>query len=104
MPRSCWSSTADAWGQSAARSRARRVSVVHNPKMSSKQWFSALLFAGIVCSFAFSQAKAPAPPEKPSVTPSDFSKEAYVIEKSYTRIRAENDGTGTREVTVEVKV
>src|SRR3954447_23648652 len=75
--------------------------------MCLKQWFSALLFAGIVCSGLQSQSKAPEQDkaaEKPAVTPSDFSKEAYVIEKSYSRIRAEDDGTGTREVTVEVKV
>lgn len=75
--------------------------------MSLKQWFSALLLTGIVCSFAYSQTKVPKEDKaagKPAVTPPDFSKEAYVIQKSYTRIKAENDGTGTREQTVEVKV
>ena len=34
----------------------------------------------------------------------DFSKEAYVIERLYSRIEAESDGTGTRERSAEIKV
>jgi tetratricopeptide (TPR) repeat protein/transglutaminase-like putative cysteine protease len=35
---------------------------------------------------------------------SDFSKEAYTVEKLSTQITAENDGTGTKERTAEVKI
>ena len=41
--------------------------------------------------------------DKPAA-PQDYSKEAFVIEKLQTRIAAESDGSGTREVTAEVKV
>jgi tetratricopeptide (TPR) repeat protein len=50
---------------------------------------------------AFGQAK---PEGKPSSPASDFSKEAYVVEHMHTRVTGENDGTGTREVTAEIKV
>jgi Flp pilus assembly protein TadD/transglutaminase-like putative cysteine protease len=69
--------------------------------MSLKQWFSALLFTGLVCSL---HAQEKAAEKQAAATPSDFSKEAYVIEKSFTRTRVENDGTGTREVAAEIKV
>jgi tetratricopeptide (TPR) repeat protein len=42
--------------------------------------------------------------EKPAYSPQDYSKEAYVIEKLHTRIIAENDGSGKREVVAEVKI
>jgi tetratricopeptide (TPR) repeat protein/transglutaminase-like putative cysteine protease len=70
--------------------------------MSSKQ-FIALLFAGIALSYACAQDKEK-PGAKLSAPGPDFSKEAYVIDRISTRIRAENDGTDTREVTAEVKV
>src|ERR1700675_953992 len=41
--------------------------------------------------------------EKPAPM-QDYTKEAYVIEKLQTRITEEADGSGTREVTAEVKV
>jgi uncharacterized protein DUF3857 len=34
----------------------------------------------------------------------DYSKEAFVIEQSFTRISFENDGTGTRESSVRVRI
>jgi tetratricopeptide (TPR) repeat protein/transglutaminase-like putative cysteine protease len=37
-------------------------------------------------------------------SPSDYSKEAYVFEKAYQRVRVEDDGSGTREQEVEAKV
>src|SRR5215469_5267850 len=68
--------------------------------MSSKVRFAALVFLGITSSL-FGQVKST---DKPPVSAQDFSKEAYVIEHLYTRVQAENDGTGTREVTARVKV
>lgn len=44
------------------------------------------------------------PPEKAAGAPADFSKEAYTIERSDVRIAAENDGTGAREITSEIKI
>jgi len=41
---------------------------------------------------------------KPDSPRPDFSKEAFTIERMSTRITAENDGAGTREVTAEVKM
>lgn len=41
---------------------------------------------------------------KPDSSRPDFSKEAFTIERLSTRITAESDGTGTREVIAEVKV
>jgi tetratricopeptide (TPR) repeat protein/transglutaminase-like putative cysteine protease len=41
---------------------------------------------------------------KPDSSRPDFSKEAFTIERTFTRITAESDGTGTREVTAEVKM
>lgn len=40
----------------------------------------------------------------PSSSSPDVSKEAYVVERWYTRIAYESDGTGTRERTAEIKV
>lgn len=62
------------------------------------------LFAAILLVWgeaAFAQAKSEA---KPSSSAPDFSKEAYVVEHLHTRVTGENDGTGTREVTAEIKV
>ena len=73
--------------------------------MSSKQWFSALLLFGVSLSPGRAQeAPHDKAPEKPLSAPSDFSKEAYVIERVATRITAEADGSGTREVSAEVKI
>lgn len=43
-------------------------------------------------------------PAEKSAPPKDFSKEAYVLERWNTVVKMENDGTGMRERTVEVKV
>lgn len=69
--------------------------------MSCKHWFSALLFVAAGLSFAYTQQQATA---KPVPATPDFSKEAYVIERIESRVHAEDDGTGTREVTAEVRV
>src|ERR1700729_322341 len=69
--------------------------------MSSKRWVSALLFAAIAFSSAHTQTKATV---KLSPDTPDFSKEAYVVERLSSRIKLENDGTGTREVAAQVKV
>ena len=56
--------------------------------------FAALLSAGF----------AQKPDIKPPDTSPDFSKEAYTIERLTSRITVEGDGTGSREVTAEVKI
>ncbi|MGO9086525.1 MAG: DUF3857 domain-containing protein [Candidatus Sulfotelmatobacter sp.] len=43
-------------------------------------------------------------PSPPDSSRPDFSKEAFTVERISTRIAAESDGTGTREVTAEVKI
>jgi tetratricopeptide (TPR) repeat protein len=43
-------------------------------------------------------------PEKPSSAESDYSKEAFVVQRYYTSLAMEADGTGTRELTAEVKM
>jgi hypothetical protein len=66
------------------------------------------LLAGIVVSPGLSQSNSNVKPVSPALaaTPSagDYSKEAFVIEKSYTRISEESDGTGIRERTAAVKI
>jgi hypothetical protein len=50
---------------------------------------------------------APASQDKPSTPvgkPPDFSKEALVFDKIYTRIHEEADGTGIRETTVKIRI
>lgn len=64
--------------------------------MFSIRWFSVLLIAASTLPFVRAQST-------PAQVP-DFSKEAYVIERLYTRIDAENEGTGTRELTAEIRV
>src|ERR1700690_1204483 len=41
---------------------------------------------------------------KAATAPQDYSKEAYVIERYYTRMSAEADGSGTRELTAQAKM
>jgi tetratricopeptide (TPR) repeat protein/transglutaminase-like putative cysteine protease len=43
-------------------------------------------------------------PEKAALPPQDYSKEAYVIQRSHVRLTPEADGTGTRELAAEVKI
>jgi len=73
--------------------------------MSSKQWFSTLLLFGIAFSLARAQDKGQdRGTEKQSDPASNVSREAYVIERVYTRISGENDGTGTRESEAEIRM
>jgi hypothetical protein len=44
------------------------------------------------------------PPQNPPPPPQDYSKEAYVIERSHMQMIAEVDGTGTRQLTAEVRI
>lgn len=60
-----------------------------------------VLFLLATASLLLAQAK---PGEKATSAVQDFSKEAYVIERYYSRIQMENDGTGTREQTARVKM
>src|SRR5579864_2397638 len=61
----------------------------------------AVLWLAIAVSSVFAQSKGE---EKPSTAAQDYSKEAYVIKHVSTRITAENDGSGTREVSAEIKM
>jgi tetratricopeptide (TPR) repeat protein/transglutaminase-like putative cysteine protease len=67
--------------------------------MCSIRCWSVLLLAASALPFVQAQST----PAQKQVLP-DFSKEAFVVERLYTRVQAENDGTGTREVTAEVRV
>jgi tetratricopeptide (TPR) repeat protein/transglutaminase-like putative cysteine protease len=64
-----------------------------------KQLLAALMFVTFLAP-VIAQKSAEAPV---AATP-DFSKEAYTIERLTSRITAESDGTGSREVTAEVKI
>ena len=68
--------------------------------LSCKVCLPALFLLGFT-SPLLAQAKSG---EKPTSAVQDFSKEAYVIERLYTRVQAEDDGTGSREVTARVKM
>jgi tetratricopeptide (TPR) repeat protein/transglutaminase-like putative cysteine protease len=53
------------------------------------------------------QAKSPAPPARPSTAesgPSDFSKEPFVLESTVTKMRFENDGAYSFEVTQRARI
>ncbi|HEY3974307.1 MAG TPA: DUF3857 domain-containing protein [Candidatus Sulfotelmatobacter sp.] len=69
--------------------------------MSSKNALAVLLIAACAIPFAFGQVKAD---EKPSSAATDFSKEAYVIDRLRTAIIEEADGSGSREHSAEVKI
>jgi hypothetical protein len=69
--------------------------------MSSTRWL--LLLPVVASALALAHAQ-PSPGQKQNPPAPDFSKEAYVIERFYTRVTAESDGTGTRELTAEVKM
>jgi tetratricopeptide (TPR) repeat protein/transglutaminase-like putative cysteine protease len=69
--------------------------------MSLKTVFAVVLFAGITFSAVLAQVKTL---EKPAAAAQDFSKEAYVIEKFDTRIIAEDDGSGSRERSAEIRI
>jgi Domain of Unknown Function with PDB structure (DUF3857) len=43
-------------------------------------------------------------PEKSSPAAPDFSREAYVVERIATKVAAENDGTGARDVSAQIKL
>jgi len=57
-----------------------------------------VLFAWVAIAPAIAQSQ-PA-----GVLAQDFSKEAYVFDRLYTRISAENDGTGTRETEAQIHI
>lgn len=62
------------------------------------------LVAALLITVSFAPALAQKPAERPNITGPDFSKEAYTIERLACRISAEGNGTGSREVTAEVKI
>jgi len=74
--------------------------------MPRKIVLAAFALGGLGLCSAYAQVKPPEKtPDKPS-TPAaqDFSKEAYVLERYAMVIKAESDGTGTREATAEIKM
>jgi len=70
------------------------------PQTPSKTLLTCLLFVGIVPLSTVAQVKD----VQPAPVPHDYSKEAYVVERYSTRMVAETDGSGTREVTAEVRM
>jgi hypothetical protein len=75
-------------------------------------WFFAgvALISGTAQAQTSGQVEMPAKPssaakdQKPVLPARDDSKEAFVVERYYTRMSAEADGTGTREMRAEVKI
>jgi|SRR5215469_3830683 len=65
----------------------------------SKFGFSLSLALVCFCSLAVSAQQPP----KPSISP-DYSHEAYVYEQISSKLTFENDGTGTRDISVRVRV
>jgi tetratricopeptide (TPR) repeat protein len=63
---------------------------------------SRLFIIFLVLSFVFHVAQAQGP-SKPDTKP-DYSKEAFVVEHTSTRIVFENDGTGTRESEARIRI
>jgi tetratricopeptide (TPR) repeat protein/transglutaminase-like putative cysteine protease len=72
--------------------------------MSSKTPLVVLFLAWIALPSVLAQVNASEKPAASSSPSSDYSKEAYVIDKLHTRIAVEDDGTDTREVTAEIKM
>ncbi len=68
--------------------------------MPSKTLFTFFLLAGIAAPPGVAQVKD----ANPVPAPQDYSKEAFVIERYSTRIVEEEDGSGVRELTAEVKM
>jgi transglutaminase-like putative cysteine protease len=58
----------------------------------------------ILLALAFGGVAQVKVPQKSTTPPADYSKEAFVIEKLYTRVNAADDGTNTRAVTAEIKI
>jgi len=69
--------------------------------MSQKRPLVFGLMAVLAVSLALAQQKPAAPP---ALTARDFSKEAYTIERRDVRIAFEDDGTGSRQVSSEIKI
>lgn len=69
------------------------------PRIFGKQLLAAMLFAASL-SPAFAQKSA----DSQIATTPDLSKEAYIFEQLSSRITAESDGTGSREVTAGIRV
>src|SRR5690349_1016568 len=59
-----------------------------------RRWLAFLLVPTAWC-FGVDQAKNPA---------SDYSKEAFVIERSADKVKFENDGTYVREMSARIKI
>jgi hypothetical protein len=78
--------------------------------MLRKTLLTLFFLAGIAPLFSGAQAPVPGQlpaqitSEKPAPPAQDYSREAFTIERYSTRISAENDGTGTREITAELKM
>src|SRR6476620_11224335 len=58
----------------------------------------------LLCACMPFASKAAQLQEKPSSAEPDYSKEAFVVQRYETRLVMEVDGTGTRELTAEVKM
>ena len=77
-----------------------------------KSFWIAALCAFAISSAAAGQQKNAAPAAPQSTTkpaeqksqPADYSQEPFVVEKYYTSVRFENDGTGERDVSARIRV
>src|SRR5579862_493330 len=102
MLRICSNCTASAWARWRARNRNSNDPVVGvGDRMSQKRPLVFGLMAVLAVSLALAQQKPAAPP---ALTARDFSKEAYTIERRDVRIAFEDDGTGSRQVSSEIKI
>lgn len=66
--------------------------------------FVLILFSCLAFNHAVSQDAAKAATTKPAVAQADYSKEAFVDEEDVTKVSFENDGTGTREALVRIRI
>jgi tetratricopeptide (TPR) repeat protein/transglutaminase-like putative cysteine protease len=78
------------------------IEAIHNNGVFPRAWkqLVATLLSASLLSVGFAQK----PSETPPNASHDFSKEAYTLERFATRITAEADGTGSRELTAEIKI
>lgn len=51
-----------------------------------------------------SSGASPSPSASPAPKPGDYAKEALVVEKLYSRVREEADGTGTKQITARLRI
>jgi tetratricopeptide (TPR) repeat protein len=63
-----------------------------------------MLFSCLAFHYAVSQEASKPATTKPAIAQADYSKEAFVDESDITRVSFENDGTGTREWLLRIRI